>query len=119
MRHRILRIRSCPSSRSTFARSDEPRRKRCFGLCENGPTVPPVRCQRVLLLSIDDLFLGISFGSCPAARAVQDLVASLAAGGPSQTVPQVRINECLLALARAKVVVKAVVKVRADPAFSL
>lgn len=43
---------------------------------------------------------------------MQDLVASLASGGPSQNVPQVRINECLLALARAKVVVKAVVKVR-------
>ena len=48
---------------------------------------------------------------------MQDLVASLAAGGPSQTVPQVRINECLLALARAKVVVKAVVKVRPVPPF--
>ncbi|KWU41987.1 hypothetical protein RHOSPDRAFT_36478 [Rhodotorula sp. JG-1b] len=46
----------------------------------------------------------------PNGTTMQDLVASLAAGGPSQTVPQVRINECLLALARAKVVVKAVVK---------
>ncbi|TKA56685.1 hypothetical protein B0A53_01880 [Rhodotorula sp. CCFEE 5036] len=46
----------------------------------------------------------------PYGTTMQDLVASLASGGPSQTVPQVRINECLLALARAKVVVKAVVK---------
>ncbi|GAA5977407.1 hypothetical protein JCM10908_004967 [Rhodotorula pacifica] len=46
----------------------------------------------------------------PNGTTMQDLVASLAAAGPSQTVPQVRINECLLALARAKVVVKAVVK---------
>lgn len=46
----------------------------------------------------------------PNGTTMQDLVASLASGGPSQNVPQVRINECLLALARAKVVVKAVVK---------
>ncbi|GAA5864080.1 hypothetical protein JCM3774_006372 [Rhodotorula dairenensis] len=46
----------------------------------------------------------------PNGTTMQDLVASLATAGPSQTVPQVRINECLLALARAKVVVKAVVK---------
>lgn len=70
-----------------------------------------------LMLSLS-LPLAVSLSLTPPlciARAVQDLVASLASGGPSQTVPQVRINECLLALARAKVVVKAVVKVRPPP----
>ncbi|BGP56801.1 hypothetical protein JCM8202_004427 [Rhodotorula sphaerocarpa] len=46
----------------------------------------------------------------PNGTTMQDLVASLAQGGPAQAVPQVRINECILALVRAKVVVRAVVK---------
>ncbi|BGP26073.1 DASH complex, subunit Dam1 [Rhodotorula toruloides] len=41
---------------------------------------------------------------------MQDLVAHLSSGGPSQAVPQVRINEVLLALVRAKVVIKGPVK---------
>jgi hypothetical protein len=43
-------------------------------------------------------------------RAVADLVAALSSG--AQPVTQVRINEVLLALVRAKVVEKGVVKVR-------
>lgn len=43
---------------------------------------------------------------------MQDLVAHLSSGGPTQSVPQVRINEVLLALVRAKVVIKGPVKVR-------
>mgnify|MGYP006899216668 CR=1 FL=1 len=113
---RLLPIRSCPSSRSTFAKNDEPRRKKFSGPCENGQTVPPVSLKRVFdALSLPSLGGFADAAPARVARAVQDLVASLASGGPSQTVPQVRINECLLALARAKVVVKAVVKVRPPP----
>lgn len=41
-RARLLPIRSCPSSRSIFAKNAEPRRKRFSGPYENDQTVPPV-----------------------------------------------------------------------------
>ncbi|GAA5981878.1 hypothetical protein JCM11641_001928 [Rhodosporidiobolus odoratus] len=47
----------------------------------------------------------------PAGLAMADLVAALASpSAPAQTIPQVRINEALLALVRAKVVIKSLVK---------
>ena len=47
-----------------------------------------------------------------------DLTAVLSGSGPS-SVPQVRINEVLLALVRAKVAIKQLSKVRSRPPLAL